>query len=91
MRLPCKLRFSGSCFKYQKVPIFIYINAVPANVNRTLKGPMSRDFCFRFFFSCFPQPLSTTPPANFATGTAGVVDTGGKFAKKLRNGTSTVV
>ncbi len=27
----------------------------------------------------FP-PVSTTPAANFATGTAGVVDTGGKFA-----------
>ncbi len=36
---------------------------------------MSRDFLlqiFRFF--------STTPAENFATGTAGVVDTGGKFA-----------
>jgi hypothetical protein len=31
-------------------------------------------------------PVSTTPAANFATGTAGVVDTGGKFATGV-NGT----
>ncbi len=29
-------------------------------------------------------PLSTTTVANFATGTAGVVDTSGKFATSVR-------
>ncbi len=30
-------------------------------------------------------PVSTTPAANFATGTAGVVDTGGKFVTGVNN------
>jgi hypothetical protein len=29
--------------------------------------------------------VSTTPVANFATGTAGVVDTGGKFANDIND------
>jgi hypothetical protein len=29
--------------------------------------------------------MSTTPKANFATGTAGVVDTGGKFATSVND------
>jgi hypothetical protein len=39
------------------------------------KGTVSRDFYFRFF--------STTPAAYFATGTAGVVDTGGNLPPVL--------
>jgi hypothetical protein len=30
-------------------------------------------------------PVSTTPAANFATGTAGIVDTGGKFATTVND------
>jgi hypothetical protein len=30
-------------------------------------------------------PVSTTPSANFATGFAGVVDTGGKFATRVND------
>jgi hypothetical protein len=56
---------------------------------------VSQDFCFWFFsvnhfplapenyFRVIPNlpPVSMTPKVNFATGTAGVVDTGGKLVK----------
>jgi hypothetical protein len=48
-----------------------------------LKGQCHEIFCFRFFYeSSSPQanlpPVSTTLTANFATGTTGFIDTGGK-------------
>ncbi len=53
---------------------------------QTLKGTVSRDFCFWFFYeSVSPQPqsiplgpASLTPAANFATSSPCAVDTGGK-------------
>jgi hypothetical protein len=52
-----------------------------------LKGTVSGDFLLQIFFheSSSPKlskqgapPVSTTPTADFATSSAGVVDTGGK-------------
>jgi hypothetical protein len=44
-----------------------------------LKETVSRDFLLQVFFMNHLPPVSTTPVANFATGTAGVVDTGGNL------------
>ncbi len=50
-----------------------------------LKGTVSRDFLLQVFFMNHLPPVSTTLVANFATGTAGVVDTGGKFATGIND------
>jgi hypothetical protein len=59
--------------------IWRYVATFPKPLKITLGS-------FEFFrkFSIFSAqgapPVSTTPAENFATGTTGVVDTGGKFA-----------
>jgi hypothetical protein len=56
------------------------MNHLPPNPKITVESfQIFRKFA-EIFVSQGAPPVSTTPAPNFATGTTGVVDTGGKFA-----------